>query len=417
MRISINTRHHMLPLGWLPLTEAARRDGFLPVYRRLAHDGHEIIDKWGYLIPDLHWRHGRGKGNPTLEGAYALELLKAAAVAASWADHATHPHKWPYPCEWSPEYLVKQIPDVGQVLRNSVALDPSGIALSSPNLPRGGTRSEWLAALPQLLPLPKRARLGVLARDPARLVRLGYQLLCHEWSAHGQNRRQTGEALAIIGLGALGLFPRVRCTVCFRMSMPATSRCATHSQTQGIRVHDDGPSMHAQISSEARLAKRVMTKLSWAQTDFVTAFGIDSYVEEKTIGGILWGLHVGESGYTLQDLREGLSAGRFPRVRALLPNNFSELNDARACACLRRHIDPGEWVVSYWYTRVGAAEAWLEVAESLSPGRTQMKVTDQNRERVANARSLLQQGFSKKDVAEKLGISQSHLSHLFRRLN
>ena len=79
------------------------------------------------------------------------------------------------------------------------------------------------------------------------------------------------------------------------------------------------------------------------------------------------------------------------------------------------HIDPGEWVVSYWFTRVGAAEAWLEAAEALSPGREHMKPTDQNRERVAKARALLQQGISKKDIASQLGISQSHLSHLLRR--
>ena len=410
----INSHRHMLPLGWLPLTAAALEDGFLPVYRRLRQDGREIVDEWSYLNPDLHWRHGRGKGEPALEGAHVLELVRASAEAASC--HASPHDKSHHPCEWSPELIARQIPDFGSVAQAWISRAPSAITLSSPNLPPNGTRSEWLATLPQLLPLQYRPRLGFLMRDPARLLRVGYQMLCREWAVHGQGRCQTGEAIAIIGLGALGLFPRVRCAVCYRLAMPATTRCAQHSQTQSIRVDDGVAKVHAQISSDARLAKRVIAKLGWAPNDFLTDFGHDGFVEEKTIGGLLWGLHVGDEGHTLHHLRGSLRAGHLPRVCALLPSNFCELDDVRACASLRRHIDPDEWVVSYWYTRVGAAEAWLDAAEALSPGRTHMMPTDQNRERVAKAHVLLQQGLPKKDIAVRLGISQSHLSHLLRRL-
>lgn len=407
---------NMLPLGWLPLTEAARRDGFHPVHRRLERDGHEIIDELGFLCPELHWRHGRGKGDAMLEGSYVLELIRASAEAASLVNHSPPKDKWRDSCGWSPERLVRQIPSFGDIGESWVKQDPSAIALTQSNRPRCRTRSEWLAMLPQFLPLPLRPRLTILMRDPARLLRTGYQMLCREWTAHGQGRPQTGEALAVIGLGALGLFPRVRCAVCYRLAMPASTRCARHSQTQSIRVDEDGPKVHAQISSEARLAKRVVTRLGWSRTEFVTTFGHDGYVEEKTIAGLLWGLHFGDGGHTLQHLKEGLSTGHFPRVRKLLPSNFCELDDARTCATLRRYIDPGEWVVSYWYTRIGSAEAWLEAAEGLSPGRAHMKPSDQNLERVAIARALLQQGLPKKDIAIQLGISQSHLSHLLRRL-
>jgi len=411
--MNINTQLHMSPLGWLPLIEAARRDGFHPSHRRLKRDGHEIIDKWGYLTQDIHWRQGRGNAEPALEAAYTLELLRASAETAMC--HASHQDKSRHACAWSAERIARQIPDFGTVGQAWISRAPSAINLSSSTLPTSGTRSEWLATLPLLLPLQHRSRVDFLMRDPARLLRVGYQMLCREWAAHGQSRHQTAEALAIIGLGARGIFPRVRCAVCYRLAMPATTRCARHSQTQRIRADDGIPKVHAQISSEARLAKRVIAKLGWAPNDLLTDFGYDGFVEEKTIGGLLWGLHVGDGGYTLQRLRDGLSAGHFPRVRALLPSNFCELDDARACASLRRHIDPGEWVVSYWFTRIGAAEAWLEAAEALSPGREHMKPTDQNRERVAKARALLQQGMSKKDIASQLGISQSHLSHLLRR--
>lgn len=411
--MNINTQHHLLPLGWLPLTETARRDGFHLAHRRLERDGHKTIDKWGYLTPDIHWQQGRGNAEPALEAAYTLELLKISAETAM--SHASHQDRSRHACEWPPERINNQIPDFGTVAQAWISRAPSAINLSSPTLPTSGTRSEWLATLPLLLPLQHRPRVDFLMRDPARLLRVGYQMLCREWAAHGQTRHKTAEALAIIALGARGIFPRVRCAVCYRLAMPATTRCARHSQTQSIRVEDGIPKVHAQISSEARLAKRVMAKLGWARNDLLTDRGYDGCIEEKTVAGLLWELRVGDGGHTLQHLRDGLIGGHFPRIQALLPSNFCELDDARACASLRRHIDPGEWVVSYWFTRVGAAEAWLEAAEALSPGREHMKPTDQNRERVAKARALLQQGMSKKDIASHLGISQSHLSHLLRR--
>lgn len=411
--MNTNTQRPFLPLGWLPLTEAVRRDGFHPAHRRLEHDGHKTIDKWGYLTPDIHWRQGRGNAEPALEAAYTLELLKASAEAAM--SHASHQDRSRHACEWPPERIAQEIPDFDAVAQAWMCNAPSAINLSSPTLPASGTRSEWLATLPLLLPLQHRPRVDFLMRDPARLLRVGYQMLCREWAVHGQSRHQTAEALSIINLGARGLFPRVRCAVCYRLAMPATTRCARHSQTQCIRFDDGAPKVHAQISSEARLAKRVMAKLGWARNDLLTDRGFDGFIEEKTVAGLLWGLRVGDGGHTLQHLRDGLGAGHFPQVRALLPSNFCELDDARACASLRRHIDPGEWVVSYWYTRVGAAEAWLKAAETLSPGREHMKPTARNLERVAKARTLLQQGMSKKNIAGQLGISQSHLSHLLRR--
>lgn len=347
-----------------------------------------------------------------LEGVYALELIAASAQEASLNNRASR-----HSCEWSPERLAQWIPSVQDAAEARIKGDPSAIAFTSPRVPKGGTRSEWLASLAQVLPLQYRPRLGSLTRDPARLLRAGYQILCREWAAHGQGRQQTGEALSIIGLGALGLFPRVRCVVCYRLAMPATNRCAQHSQTKSVRFDASGPNLHSQISSDARLAKCAMEHLGWAPNDYLTDRGYDGLAEEKTIVGLLWGLHTGDGGYDLRHLRDGLNSGHFPRVRALLPNNFCELNDARVCASLRQHIDPAEWVVPYWYTRVCAAEAWLKAAEALSPGRRHMKVADHNRQRVANANALLMQGMSKKDISVQLGISQSHLSHLLRRFN
>ena len=404
----ISTHDHLAALGWLPLTKADRADGFLPVYRRLRKAGRATVDEWGYLTPDLYWRHGRGRGEQALECYYALGLIQASAVSASrdTSRLAT---------ERSPEFFTRLVPDMNAVADAWTRRSDSAIALSSPTLQATRTRGDWLTILPSLLPAQLLPRLGSLMRDPVALTRVGYSMLCREWEDHGQCRHQTAEALSVIGLGALGLFPRVRCAVCYRLAMPASTRCAHHSQTQTIRFNENGA--HAQIAAESILAKRVVAKLRWSDADFVTDRGEDPYVEEKTIAGVLWGRDLDRwGGYPVSHLKERLRSGALPRVRSLLPPNFCELDDARACASLRRKLDPNEWVPSYWFTRAAAAEAWLEAAESLSPGRTQMRPSDTNQRRVAEARALIDQDVPQKQIAAQLGITASHLSHLLRRI-
>ena len=123
----ISTHDHLAALGWLPLTKADRADGFLPVYRRLRKAGRATVDEWGYLTPDLYWRHGRGRGEQALECYYALGLIQASAVSASrdTSRLAT---------ERSPEFFTRLVPDMNAVADAWTRRSDSAIALSSPTL-------------------------------------------------------------------------------------------------------------------------------------------------------------------------------------------------------------------------------------------------------------------------------------------
>lgn len=416
--MQISPHLHLLPLGWLPLTKTARSDGFLPVYRRLEMDGYPILDEWGFLDPDLNWRHGHGMGDTELESDLTLRLLKNSAekVAGLEGDsHDTLRRRQGRTYQWPPEHLSQQIPESHEITRAWFTNESTRIQLTSPTIPKDKTRTEWLKALPKILPARYQMRLNFLARNPAHLVRVGFHMLCMEWDAHGQSRNQTAEALAIINLGALGLFPRVRCEVCYRIALPASTRCAMHSQTQTIRCNEIGRALHAQISSDTRKAREVMAKLGWHRAEFSINPICSGYVEENTVGSILWGLYFGV-GDTLQQVRDFLLSGQFPHAAKLLPLNFCKLDDARACACLRQHIDPCEWDMGNWLYRLMAAEDWLAAAAKLTPGRVHMKVSDLNQNRFAQAKNMLSQGLTKKAIAKELGISQSHLSHVLKRL-
>lgn len=415
----ISPHLHLPPLGWLPLTQAAWTDGLLPTYRRLEQDGFPIFDAWGYLDPDLHWRHGHGMGDTELESDLTLQLLKSSAETVSGMqvdDGDTLERRQGRTYQWPPEYLSHRIPDRHEIARAWFANDAARIQLTSPTIPNHKTRTEWLKALPEILPVRYQMRLNFLVRNPAHLLRVGVQMLCMEWDTHGQSRHQTAEALAIINLGALGLFPRVRCAVCYRLALPSSTRCAMHSQTQAIRCNEIGRALHTQISSDTRKAREVMAKLGWWRNEYAINRLSSGIAEENVIGGILWGLYSG-AGDSLQQVRDLLLSGQFPHVVKILPENFIKLNDSRACACLRQHIDPCEWDVGNWCYRLLAAEEWHAAAAKLTPGRIHMQVSHLNRNRYVKAKSMLRQGFNKKSIAAELGISPSHLSHLLKRLS
>ncbi|MBU0589213.1 MAG: helix-turn-helix domain-containing protein [Gammaproteobacteria bacterium] len=394
----------MLPLGWLALSASAHLDGFLPRFRKMKQDGLSIIDEWGFLTPDLYWRHGRGLGESRLECFYAFNLLESACTAAIGAGYRDFGSS-------SQTEFVHQLTQLAKV----EDFDHTSVCIFSPRVPEPFFRRSWLAALPTLLPYPYRFRLGRLLRDPALLIRVGYQMLVTEWSAHGPSRPETAEALAIFGLGALGLFPRWRCANCFRISMPGTTRCWLHRQVGFIREVDK--KLHSRQSATARLGRRVMKELQWSKDDFLNLHHTDSQIEEKSIASILWGLHASSEKSLFDELRIAFTNGQYPQVQALLPSNFNRLSNARALARLHRHIDTNEWCISCWYNRVYAAEEWINMASRLSPGRQHMKVTRRTHELVSEARELINQGLSQKEAAARLKITPPYISRLLKRFH
>jgi hypothetical protein len=407
-----------VPLGWLPVTTAAQADSRQPVFRHLESSGYDYLEYWGHENPDLSWRCGHAMGDQALESALVLELLRRAAGTVTGAEDDCFPDTerrfQARQFKFSPARLGREIPSFNTVASAWLTHSRTAIALTSPRLPKIQTRTLWLAALPKILPDAQRKRLLFLTKSPARLVRVGYHMLISEWDAHGQGRDQTAEALAIIGLGAMGLFPRLRCEVCFRLATPGSVRCAQHSQTLLIRCEDLGAVLQARIASEAKLAKKVMDRMGWSRLDFTNNMAFSGHTDSNVIGSLLWGLWYGPD-RDLDHIKDGLQTGRFPHVAKRLPPNFCTMSDPKSFACLRSRLDPNEWDHSNWMLRIFAAEEWLSTAETLSPGRLHMQKSTRNQERVGKARELLEKGLSKKLIAQTLGISPSHLSHLLKR--
>lgn len=247
-----------------------------------------------------------------------------------------------------------------------------------------------------------------LFEDPDRLVRTGY------WLARIAGRRRSPDspefaaALCMVGLGAICFFHEDRCELCFRIAIPGLLRCGEHSQSKLNLV--DTFRDRAARSQASRRARRTLTSIA-NQQDFLGRTYTSEAIE-GVVAGILWPIPRARVLGWRADVARALQDA--PLVRSILPNDFFEACARSQLAMLKAAIDPCEWSVNRWPGKIGVAQRWLEGSGRANPGRP-VGLRARSRRLAAEANELLAQGLRPSEVAVRLNITRSHLSHLRRR--
>jgi hypothetical protein len=104
-----------------------------------------------------------------------------------------------------------------------------------------------------------------------------------------------------------------------------------------------------------------------------------------------------------------------PMVREKLPSNFTEIEHTAQLAALRETIDRNEWDYGVWPSKILKAQAFFEASKVVDDRRRADGILPRTIELGDRARALLRQGLSKIEVASRLSISKSHLSHVLSR--
>lgn len=250
-------------------------------------------------------------------------------------------------------------------------------------------------------------RLRILT-EPAELVRAGYRSARFAARAYSASSRQFATGLSMIGIGVSALMNQTRCPNCFRLAAPGFTRCLQHSQSKFNK--GETPREHSMRSHAARVARLAARSTTvHEQLQAIPAFHKDA---EWATAGILWPL---PPFFTrLWDARVATALGAAPSVRALLPSNFDALPRRHQLRTLRAALDPNEWVMPRWPEKIAAAESWLNEAAHVAPGRVR-GLTPASQRLVRAADELLRRGLRPTQVAARLGISRSYLSHLRAR--
>ena len=209
-------------------------------------------------------------------------------------------------------------------------------------------------------PSPQIAAERFPQRTPHALMQAAYAVL-------SSNRLQRHpvqsdvDALALFGLAASALLNMRGCDFCFRLAMAGHRRCSEHSLSKEAGGDPLGRQARYQSARRAVSEYRVRLKELPVHFNAIKSLRQRSFL----ISAILWGASVPDEGRITSSVAELVV--KYPHVRGMLECDAgtgpSQLFDD-----LRRVLDPLEFVVGNWRTKLRAAEAWFQAVESSTPG-------------------------------------------------
>ena len=268
---------------------------------------------------------------------------------------------------------------------------------------------EWLLDEMQRIKL-RPHRYDLLFIDPSRLIQLGYQLSRLAGREFPINSTPFAAALCMIGLGSAYFFRREKiCPNCFRIANPELGRCNLHSQSKYVRADSRSRALNSQA---ARTGRRVKSIIKWPENIPNGPLPDISPLESRT-AGMLWPLRGQQHIEWNQLISEALKDA--PLVCKLLPQNFLVLSNKKQLELLRTVLDENEWQIGRWPLKIVAAQKWFEYEQIVAPGPKNSGFSEVNAERLMKACALRDLGWKPKEIAKQLGISDSHLSQLWRR--
>ena len=209
-------------------------------------------------------------------------------------------------------------------------------------------------------PSPQIAAERFPQRTPHALMQAAYAVL-------SSNRLQRHpvqsdvDALALFGLAASALLNMRGCDFCFRLAMAGHRRCSEHSLSK--EAGGDPLGRQARYQSARRAVSEYRARLK----ELPVHFNVIKSLKQRSllISAILWGAPVPDEGRITSSVAELVI--KYPHVREMLECDAgtrpSQLFDD-----LRRVLDPLEFVVGNWRTKLRAAEAWFQAVESSTPG-------------------------------------------------
>ncbi len=248
-----------------------------------------------------------------------------------------------------------------------------------------------------------------LLAEPVSIIRSSLYHLHYSFELVSDDNAALGTCLSMIGAGALGILCASSCQLCqFRLALPPTSRCGSCSRSK--HVVDPADDRHAAARAwRARLIRAGASGIkALADDDIRSSFA-------RAIASIGWSMRTGGVAHRqwLTSVQQALQAA--PLVQALLPHGFAELQFREQMIALQTATNDADWDHAVWARKISAAQAWMASSEAVKSRRRVAGPLPATLALATAARELLRKGLLKAQVAQSLGISPSHLSHMLRR--
>lgn len=244
---------------------------------------------------------------------------------------------------------------------------------------------------------------------PDFLVRFGFRKLALDSYWVSEEVSELAACLSMIGVGAVEILLAGSCDLCcVRRAAPASRRCDQCSRSKRL-VDPEGQRVQAAKSMQTkRVRDRCVIPVISTPDDLHASFA-------RSITSIFFTMEGKNPAYVqwLESVNSSFEVA--PLVRSKLSSNFLEISPAKQFSELRNIIDRNEWDYSVWPTKILQAQAFTEASDAAMRRRRNGGPLPTTIDLANRARILLHQGLSMSEVALRLSISKSHLSHTLKR--
>lgn len=244
---------------------------------------------------------------------------------------------------------------------------------------------------------------------PEFLVRVGYCGLALNYFSVSEEISELAACLSMVGVGAIEILLASTCDLCrLRRAAPGLKRCDQCSRSKQLFDAEASGSRAAKSLRTKRIRDRIGISMVSTSEDLHVSFS-------RAMASLLFTMKRESAPHQrwLEGVHSSLDIA--PMVREKLPSNFTEIEHTAQLAALREAIDRNEWDYGVWPSKILKAQAFFEASKVVDDRRRADGILPRTIELGDRARALLRQGLSKTEVASRLSISRSHLSHVLGR--
>lgn len=247
----------------------------------------------------------------------------------------------------------------------------------------------------------------VLDRPDARIV-IGTYHLSNTFRLLNEDCPALGACLSMIGAGALEILLADQCELCKHRRAIHGPRCPACSRSK--------QSIDASQSSKAAVRARRARSIRDSIGDLAGNFSDDQRDSlARSVACVLFGMPNTSAVYQhwLDAIKMALKQA--PLVESGLPHDFLTLDFKSQLKDLRMLLDPNEFDYTAWPEKIVWSQAWQEREAGIQARRRGPGPMPKTLAQATQALALLNSGLTKAEVAQVLGVSPSHLSHILAR--